>query len=281
MKRLFTFLLPFLIALFVIVVIVLVLAARSGKGALQVTSLPKSNVYLEGKLIGQTPLCKCEASDMIKSGEYSIKLDPLDTSFSAFEQKITISNSVLTVVDRTFGAGAQSEGSIITLESINDKKNAQLFVVSFPSSAHLYLDSNQQKDTPLLLNNVTESDHEARLQKDGYKDKTIRIRGVPGYKLNALVFLGVNPDLLQQQASASAVATPSASLTPALSKVIILDTPTGFLNVRDSGSISSAIIGKVNPGELYQLLDDKDGWYQIQLNSATKGWISNQYAQRQ
>lgn len=281
MKRLFVLSLPFFIALFVVVGIVLILKNNSGKGALQVTSVPKSNVYLNGKLIGQTPLCKCESSEMIKSGDYSIRLDPLDTSFSQFSENISIFNSVLTVVDRTFGQGAISEGSIITLSQINDKNTAQLFLSSLPSEAKAFLDGNEISKTPLLLKNITESDHEITLQKDGYKDKTIRIRGVLGYKLSAFVFLGVNPNLAQDQASSSAIASPSALLTPAVSKVIILDTPTGYLNVRDSDSISGTIIQKVNPGEVYVMLDEKGSWYQIQIAPNKTGWISSEYAKKQ
>jgi|SRR5581483_6790772 len=279
MKRFFLFVAPFFIALLVIGVIVYLLR-DSGKGALQVTSIPKSNVFINGKLIGQTPLCRCDPSEMFAVGDYSIKLEPLDTSFPPFEDKIQIGKSVLTVVDRTFGDGSTSEGSIITLTPNSDKKNAQLLIVSFPDNALVFLDSNQVQNTPMLLNNVTESDHEIKLQKEGYRDKTIRIRTVPGYKLTAEVFLGINPDFAAaQQASQSAAATASATLNT--TKVTILNTPTGYLNVRSDSSLSSPIIGQVNPGEVYVLISEKDNWFQIQLDKDKSGWISSQYAEKQ
>ncbi len=278
MKRLIIFLAPFFIALFVVVGIVIILKNTSGKGALQVTSIPGSDVYLNGTLIGKTPLCKCENKDMIPVGMYSLKLVPSDFSLTPYEEKIQIGKSVLTVVDRTFGQGGESSGSVITL-SPTSEKNASLLVISFPSDAKLFLDSNETAKTPALLKSITESDHEILLRKDGYNDKTVRIRGVAGYKLTAEVFLGINPDLANQQASPSAKA--EISPTPALSKVEILKTPTVYLNVRDTNSLNGAIVGKVNPGELYVLLDEKDGWYQIQLAKDKTGWVSNQYAQKQ
>lgn len=288
MRKKFVFFIPLFIALLIVLISVFLLRQRAGKGALQVTSLPKSNVYLNDKLIGQTPLCKCESSDIIESGEYLIRLVPIDTSFSPFEEKISISQSLLTVVERTFGLGALSSGSIITLTPSDDTKNAQLLVVSFPSESQLFLDRNPVAKTPALLKSVTESDHEIKLSKDGYTDKTIRIHGVVGYKVTAEIFLGINPDLSAQTASTSAPlsgATPSAELnlspTVAVQKVII-QSSVGYANVRDTNSVSGKLIQTVNAGDIYELLDEKDGWYQIKLDVTGKsGWISSSYAQKE
>lgn len=62
-------------------------------------------------------------------------------------------------------------------------------------------------------------------------------------------------------------------------QVQILATPTGFLNVRSAPSLSSSIKGKVNPGNFYDLLEEKTGWYKIKFNN-TEGWISSQYASK-
>jgi len=60
-----------------------------------------------------------------------------------------------------------------------------------------------------------------------------------------------------------------------------LDTPTGFLRVRDGNSIGSLEIGRVNPGETYEILNEKNGWYEIQFDDEKKGWISSQYAKKE
>lgn len=169
-------LIPFLFAVVILSVYLFINSRNSGKGALQVTSVPKSNVYLNGNLIGQTPLCKCEAADMIKTGDYTVRLDAQDSSLPIFEEKISIVKSVLTVVDRTFGPAAGSSGSIIGLTPSDNAKDVQLLVASFPSGANVLLDNSHVGITPLLLKQVTESDHEIKLQKDGYADKTVRIK---------------------------------------------------------------------------------------------------------
>lgn len=279
MKKILFIIAPILLAIAIFVVIFLVISKNTGKGALQVTSSPISKVYLDNKLIGQTPLCKCEVNDTIAAGIHSVRLVPLQGNLEAFEEKITIAPSILTVVDRTFGPGASSQGSVISLTPISDKKDAQLLIVSFPNKSQVFLDSSPSGVSPLLLKNLTVSDHEIKLTKDGYKDKTLKIRTVSGYKLEALVFLGVN--LTTATASALPSPVPSVSPTPiAVVKILILSTPTGFLRVRQDATIASNQIGAVNPGEKYDFVAEKPGWFEIKLTNGQTGWVSSQYAQK-
>lgn len=253
-----------------------------GKGALQVTSIPQSSVYLNGKLIGKTPLCKCDPQSMLPTGDYTIRLVPLDTTAGStpFEQKITINKAVLTVVDRTFGPGATSQGTVISLTPQENKNTAGLFIASFPDVAHVTLDDNTTGDTPYRLANTTESDHDLVISKSGFKDKHVRIHAVKGYILSVIAFLGIDPNAI---ASSSAsipvpVASPSAAVKQ---KVVILDTPTGFLRVHSQATISSPEIAQVKPKEAYDLQDEQTGWFEIKLTSGKLGWISSQYSQKQ
>ncbi len=274
MKRVLVFLAPLLIAIIIFFGILFFLDRKSGKGALQVTSTPQSKVYLSGKLLGTTPLCACDLAQMLSVGEYAVKLVPLDGNFRPFEEKITINKSTLTAVDRVFADGGSSDGSIISLSPIGNKEDIEVLVVSMPDQANVFLDSNSVGVTPLLLKQVSESDHDLRLTKDGYKDKSIKIKTALGFRLNSLVFLGVSTDLSSSEASTSA--SPIVSPTPA--SVLILNTPTGFLRVRESNSISSIEITQVKPGESYELIEEKDNWFKVKLANGASGWISASYA---
>jgi len=97
---------------------------------------------------------------MIDVGEHNVHIVPEKDGLDPFDEKITISSSVLTVVDRTFGQGALSEGSVITLNKIADKNDAQILVISFPDKVQVSLDNNLVGITPIMLKNQTESDHE-------------------------------------------------------------------------------------------------------------------------
>lgn len=260
-----------------------VLLRGSDKGALQVTASPQSKVYLNGKYVGQTPLCRCNAKDMISTGDYTIRVVPNTGGFSEFQEKVTISKSILTVVDRKFGSGGGSEGSIITLEQLREGSGRELLITSIPDKAEVLLDSSLSGFTPLLLHNITDSDHELVLKKSGYTDKKVRIRTPSGYKLITSIYLGINTDgIVTLSPTAPFVsASPSATPTPVGKKVTILQTPTGFLRVRAESTLSSPEVGRVIPGESFVIVSEISGWYEITLKDGKTGWISSQYVKKE
>ncbi len=282
MRKLLLFLLPVLLAVIVFAIFsFFFLRPNNGKGALQVTSLPASTVYINGKPLGKTPLCKCDSTEMLPVGDYTIKLVPLDSSLSSYEDRITINPSVLTVVDRTFGDVGKSSGSVITLSKISQPHLAQLFVTSFPYGATVSVDNNTAGSTPQLVSSITDSDHDIVISKDGYLSKTIRIHGVLGYKLNALIYLATD---ITNASSSSATATEQPIASPSATTqqtVIILSTPTGFLRVRDAASLGGNEITQVHPGETYPLVSQSSGWFEIKLSDGKLGWISSSYAKEQ
>jgi hypothetical protein len=261
----------------------------NAKGALQVTSDPKSKVYLNGKLVGETPLCLCgpdspsgEGNDkeMVTVGEYEIKLEPTAGATLAFEEKIKIERSVLTVVDRKFGKTGESEGSVISLSPLEDTENIELQVLTFPEGAEITLDSASAGSGPLLLNkDITESDHSLLITKDGYKEKTLRIRTPKGYRLTAIVYLAVDGASTAQNGQEKK-ASPSAALTPKATskKIRISQTPNGFLRVREEASVTAAEVTRVNTGQEFEVTDEETGWYKIKLPTGTEGWVSAQFA---
>lgn len=273
-RKILLFLIPLLVLSVLFLLLIIIINREGGRGALQVTSIPEAKVVLDGKLIGKTPLCLCELPQLIKTGEYELKLVPENNDFSEYSQKINIYQGTLTVVDRTFDKSVTSStGSIITLSDIGEKDKAELLVMSSPSNAQIILDSNAAGNTPLLLDNVTPSDHEIKILKDGYREKVIKVKTVAGKRLEAVVALGVRTDL-----DAAPKATESAAV---VTKVVILDTPTGFLRVRESDSLNSNQLTTVAPGEKFDLVSEKTGWYQIKLPDERLGWISSEYGQKE
>ncbi|MEK7517011.1 MAG: PEGA domain-containing protein [Patescibacteria group bacterium] len=278
MKKFLVFAIPLLVAIAIFLGFLFFLDRQSRKGALQVTASPQSQVYLDNKLIGETPLCACELPQMIQVGDYSIKVSPKDTSFKPFEEKIAINKSTLTVIDRTFSKSG-SFGSVVALSMLSNKKDIEILVESVPSKANVLLDNNPVGTTPLLLKDVGEGAHDLMVGKDGFKEKLIKISTTLGYRLTAKLFLGIS-DLTADMATPSGKVA-SSSATPRLKQVVILDTPTGFLRVREEGSVLSSEIGRVNPGETYEVLDEKDGWFRIQFDDDKSGWISGEYGKKE
>jgi hypothetical protein len=272
LKKIVLFLTPLLFLTFLFLTFILIFNRESGKGALQVTSFPQSQVYLDNKLVGKTPLCLCDLPQLLKVGEYDLRLVPFQNGFNVTSQKININKGVMTVVDRTFDKRpSASSGSLITLSPVEDKNNSEILIISTPSGADVILNSVPKGTTPILLKDIPVSDHEIKIIKDGYKEKIIKVKTVSGNKLEALINLGIRTDLTEQ----TNISSPSATLTK---KVIVLDTPTGFLRVREKDSLSSPEIGTVNPGDILGLISEKTGWFEVKLPDGKNGWISAIYA---
>lgn len=260
---------PFLILTGVFFILLFLANRNSGKGALQITALPTSKVYLNGKWVGQTPLCLCQLAQMLPTGEYTLKLEPGKPGLNPFQQQIPIQANVLTAVDRSFDGAGASQGSIVSLEPISEK-DAELLILSSPNKAQVFLDDTPVGTTPLSLKNITASDHDIKLTKDGFIDKIVKVKTVEGYVLKANVFMGVNSKILED--------IPVSSES---GKIKIANTPVGFLRVRSENNISSQEIGRVKPGEEYEILEEKDGWFKIKLSSGEEGWVSSDYAEKE
>lgn len=277
LRKVILFLTPLLIITILFLVVVLVVNRDGGKGALQVTSIPSSQVFLDNKYVGKSPLCLCDLPQLQDSGEYTLKLVPTQVGLKPFEQKITIYKGVLTVVDRTFDKEAsQASGSIITLAEIDEKGSSELLIVSFPNKAQVILDSNPEGTTPVLIKDITSSDHEIKILKDGYKEKILKVKTINGKRLEATVTLGIKADLNSDEKK-----TTTSSAVLSKPQVLVLETPTGFLRVRESDSPNAAQIAVVSPGEKLELVSEKADWFQVKLSDGAIGWISSTYAKKE
>lgn len=284
MRKLFFISIPSLIVVLIVFLTVqLFIIPQNAKGALQITTTPQSKVSIDGKYIGTTPLCLCEPSTMLKAGNHELRLEPSDKSLDSFLQNITITKSVLTVVDRKFGKNGKTEGSIISLEPLSNNSESELSITSLPDKAEIFLDDTLVGQTPILIPKVTSSDHSIKIRKDGYNEKIVRIRTPKGYKLLTSITLSIGD--LSQIVTPTPLASPSSSLTPSptialVSTVTILDTPNGFLRVRAAGSLDSAEIARVNTDEEFPYLDEANGWIKIKLDDGRMGWVSSQFVEK-
>ena len=296
--------LPFLI----LVAFSLFLAGCSLKtppAALQIKTEPMANVFIDGKLLGKTPY---QASNL-KGGELLIKLIPgADTSsLVSWEGKVKVNSGVLTLIEREFAANeAAASGHILTLEKNKDKKQASLSVVTDPDGALVKLDGESKGFSPLVIDSVSETDHEIVVSKEGYTDKTVNAKAIAGYKLIInvkLAQLGL-ADSITPTATPSSGPTPKASATPSKSQtsptptktssvtpttgaavgyILVKENSVGFLRVRNAPSGTEiAKIQPIDPQKKYSLLEEKSGWYKITYEEGKEGWVSadSQYTQK-
>lgn len=62
-------------------------------------------------------------------------------------------------------------------------------------------------------------------------------------------------------------------------RIVIAETGIGYLNVRESYSTNSKIVGKANSNEEYRFISQNEGWYEIVLDENLSGWVSGDYVE--
>jgi len=258
--------------------------------ALQITTTPVADVFIDGKPMGKTPY----SVGNLKAGEITIKLIPESTAASlvSWEGKVKLNAGVLTLIERDFAANeTNSFGQILSLEKTKDNKSCVVSVISDPDEALVKINGEAKGFTPLTLEKISEGDYEILVSKEGFDERKVKAKTALGYKL----IINVN---LAQKASeaASLTPTPSVKVTPVVTQpvvratptesnlarpyVLIKETPTGWLRVRAEPSTTAKEIAKVYPNEKYSLIEEKSGWYKIRYSDDKEGWISGQYAEK-
>lgn len=224
--------------------------------ALQVTSVPESAVFLDGKHLGKTPFY----SDQIKSGKHDLKIT---ASEAVFSYKLDLSENTLTVVNRELANNflAQS-GQVLSLVP-----GKGIFISASPQEVEITIDGKFIGKSPLLSEDISEGDHKILLTKDGYDRLEFSVKTVKNYQLV------IDATLASQEAKGTASAPSSVKQTQ---KVQIIKTPQGFLRVRQDASVTSPEIGRVKDGDQLEVLQKIQGWVKISFEGKY-GWISDQY----
>lgn len=282
MKRKFLFLLAIILVasgLFLLVRVIYTFR-DVGKGGLQINSNIKGKVLLDDQYIGDIPVRKLGQQDTIPVGNYELRIEPADTTLSAFTQRIRINSGVLTAVDKTFLPGSLGSSYVLTLEKSSNPK-PQIEITTIPDGALVTIDSIAVGTTPYKSDSLSASEHEVELQKEGFAKKTIRVRTVENHTLVVSAMLGTGELGTVPEITQSITDTPSVSASPtqtAKITVTILATPNGFLRVRSGAGTSFGEVTRVEPGQTFDVINEQSGWYQIQIDENTTGWISSQFA---
>lgn len=268
-----------IIAVLIISAVVFAALSFSKKGnqiaALQVSTLPKATVFLDDKQVGKTPYY----DEKLKPGEYTVKLVPENESegFATWTGKVKLNPETLTVVNWQFGKSeSASEGEILSLEAL-DETRTELAVLSTPNQAEVTVDSKSQGESPILLKDTKAGDHEIRLTKEGYSERGVRAKAIANYRLT------VNMQLAKLETGSPSAETKLPATSSATLKkgtVVVKETPTGWLRVREEPSLNASESGRVNPGEEFPLMDEQEGWAKIEFQKGKTGWVSSQYIEK-
>jgi len=184
--------------------------------------------------------------------------------------------------------GAFASTSILTLEKITSQE-PELVITSLPDKAIVTIDSISKGVTPFQANDLSVSEHELKIGKEGFQEKTMQIKMIENHRLIVEVYLGTqgadqelekqNANLEDNEATSSAQTEELQPIENEERTVTILDTPNGFLRVRSGAGTNFPEVTRVNSGETFDLVSEENGWIEIQVDEQTSGFISSEFAE--
>lgn len=239
---------------------------------------PPSLVFVNGVELGRTPV----DNEKLEPGESIVKLIPesFEIPLIPYETKIELVPGVQTAIKWRFGETSEySGGEIISFEK-TDKKETALAVISMPDTAQVAIDGQVKGFTPFKTSSITAGKHTISVSFGGYEERIFEVKTREGYKLTAVVDLAKSKEEVVLELPDEAIEEEEGEEESEIVK--ILSTTVGFLRVRNEPSTLGEEIGRVEPGDTYNILetDERTGWYKIEYEKGKEGWISNQYAEK-
>jgi hypothetical protein len=273
-----------LVVLFVIFVVVrfFIIDKQNEYGKIKIISSPTASVFLNSTFIGKTPF-----EDKYKVGEYLLKLIPEATASdtASWNGKVTVYKNSLTYVNRELGSSdIASAGEIFTTVKMTKKpqnsESGEIYVETEPQGAIVTLDGDEKGVAPALMENVLGGDHELSVFMPGFFRRTQKINVDPGFRVSAAFKLAIDKSSSFVKEPDDKTKTASISAGPDnRTYVKIRDNPQGWLRVREDGAIDATESARVKPGERYELLDEKTGWFKIKFNDNAEGLVSGEFAE--
>lgn len=251
---------------------------------LQVDSFPKAQVFVNEKMVGETPF----RQEKMPPGEILLRLVGVGQENLIWESKIKLSENILTFVSRDLAQTQdESSGQVLILERAASEKSTGISVISTPDQASVMVDEKDKGQTPIIINGVTAGDHVIVVSASGYADQVIRGKISPGFKLRVDVKLKKLPagannlevDNSRIRPTSELISSSSAVLGLTKPYITVKDTPTGFLRVRFAPSITSTESGKVYPGQQYSLMEELDQWVRVKIGTSS-GWVADSYVEK-
>lgn len=231
------------------------------KAGLKITSLPEASVFVNGKEVGKTPY----QDENLKVEEYQVELKAGDASW---QSKIKLINGTMAVINRELATSmASSSGEILTLD-----KGSGVIITSTPSSAEVEIDGRLVGKTPLSVSTLVSGEHTFLLSHDGYLKRNIRASLPDGLALT------INVNMAISEINLGVLPTPEIK---AVTKMVVKQTPTGFLRMRDKPSVSGKEVAKLSSGDNLILIEDLSSWVKVQTDKGIEGYVSAIYIQKQ
>lgn len=256
-----------LLSLFTISLIVLlakfallILPGVGEKAGLRVSSMPEgAKVFVNEKEVGQTPY----ENTTLTNKEYTIRVSENEAQWQG---KVKLNFGTMTIINREISKNTtMAIGEVLSLE-----KGKGVTVLSSPNTADIEIEGKYYGKTPLHLD-VEPKEYTFLISKQGFLKRSIKATVPENYRLI------LNVDLSISELDLTNISTQAITETP---KLIVKNTPTGFLRVRDKASLSGKEIAQVSPGDELVLLEELPSWDRVRLSDGKEGYVFVSYVEK-
>lgn len=243
----------------------IVLGVKQTSGISVLSEPSDAIVYLNEKQVGQTPW----GEKGLDIGDYLVKIEKGKASWQG---RVKLTGGTVTVVTRDIATdSASAAGEVLTLD-----KGKGLTVISNPSDSLVEIDSQPYGKTPITVD-IKSGEHTILVSHQNYLPRSFSADLPDNFNLT------VSVDLASTEADLTATAPPSSSpssVTTQTPTVLVKQTPTGFLRVRDKPNLNGKEIVQVKPGESLVLLEELKSWDKIRLSDGREGYVSSAYVEK-
>ncbi len=237
------------------------------KSGLKITSTPEATVYINGKEVGKTPY----QDENLQVAEYNVELQ---ADSASWQSEVSLSNGTMAVINRELApSAASSSGEILTLNP-----GRGVVVVSTPSGAGVEIDGQPAGKTPLSVSSLSSGEHTFILSHDGFLKRSIRASIPDGLALNIAV------DLAVSELDLGVLPTPAVQVPV---KLVVKQTSTGFLRLRDQPSTAGKELAQISSGEVLTEEEELSGWVKVQTDEQSspsgkgvEGYVSAAYVSK-
>lgn len=236
--------------------------------ALQVDTKPKAQVYINNSLVGTSPL----QNKRLKPGNYTILLKTDQTSWTG---RVTLTSSTVTIVSKDLsGETEYSPGYVASLE-----KGSGIAIIGTPIEATVSIDKQIVGSVPYSSQSIAQGSHDISVSAPGFTPLQLKTKTTEGFRL--VINMNLKPSALISEpiSSPTTSANPlsSTSIPSLVRQVRVKTTSTGWLRIRQTPSLSSTEVFKVNAGDILEVLDTQSGWIKIKTQDNKEGWGSQMF----
>lgn len=221
---------------------------RKNKAGLQViTNDIAVSIFIDDQFLGKSPFLTKD----LKPGEYIVKLEPEDTSYTAYETTLNLRKGMLSVVTWKPGPTlAESGGVIYELEKLPNKNQTAISVLSIPDGGIISIDQKEKKFAPYEEEGIEEGSHDFEISLPSYETQNHTINVVKGHRLNILVKLAKENLLDQEEVAEPKVKEEVKEISPPPSPVINRKTT----EATEAGEVKGTSIPAATPSQTSQPL---------------------------